>query len=288
MGQIVAAALASHHPGVMAPEEIRVSLGDGRDTTLVEGFHRMRQALDAANPDTLVILDTHWFTTLNHLVTGAEHYQGLYTSEELPQLLSDVPYDYPGAPELASAVEEVGRERGVPTIAVRSTAIAQHYPTLNLMHYLRKGERVMSTGMCQHALMEQSLEFGEVLGEAIRRTDCRAALLAARALSHAFPPLGTVPQSPRAWDPANISSAENRALDARVIDLLERGDHASVLELWPELLNAKIEGFGGHYLQMIGALGGREFRGKGTPLSEYECALGTGNIHMWFDVDGQN
>lgn len=284
MGEIVAAALLSHQPGIMLPEAARIAAGDGRDTTLVEGFAKVRRALDAVDPDVLVILDTHWFTTLAHIVTGAEHYQGLYTSEELPDMLCDVPYDYPGAPELASVVEDVAKERNVPVRAVRSTAVAQHYPTLNMIHYLRKNERVMSTSMCQHAEGHNYLDFGEVLGEAIRRSGCRAALLAAGALSHEFPPLDRPPASRNAWDPANISSDENRALDLKVIGLLEKGDHAAVLDLYPELRAAKIEGFGGHYLQMVGALGGRAFRAKGTAMSAYESALGTGHIHIWFDL----
>jgi len=34
----------------------------------------------------------------------------------------------------------------------------------------------------------------------------------------------------------------------------------------------------------VGALGGAECRTRGEPLSEYENARGTGNIHLWFDT----
>ena len=53
----------------------------------------------------------------------------------------------------------------------------------------------------------------------------------------------------------------------------------------PELA-ARYEGWGSHYFQMIGALGGRDCRLTGTPMSEYENARGTGNILIWFDVPG--
>ena len=43
------------------------------------------------------------------------------------------------------------------------------------------------------------------------------------------------------------------------------------------------EAFGAHYLQMLGAMGGAECRAHGEPLSAYENARGTGNIHVWFD-----
>jgi 3,4-dihydroxyphenylacetate 2,3-dioxygenase len=35
---------------------------------------------------------------------------------------------------------------------------------------------------------------------------------------------------------------------------------------------------------MMGALGGKACRARGTQLSEYENAAGTGNVHVWFDL----
>src|SRR5688500_2666717 len=113
MGEIVAAAVVGHQPAIMAPEELRRRLGGGQDTSLVAGFATMRAALDRVGVDTWIIFDTHWFTTVEHVVGGLDHYAGVYTSEELPTLIEDLVYDYPGAPDLAAAVSEVGRERRV-------------------------------------------------------------------------------------------------------------------------------------------------------------------------------
>ena len=57
-----------------------------------------------------------------------------------------------------------------------------------------------------------------------------------------------------------------------------------MLTRYPETQAAKFEGWGSHYFQMVGALGGHDCRLGGTPLSAYENARGTGNIHIWFDV----
>jgi 3,4-dihydroxyphenylacetate 2,3-dioxygenase len=285
MGQIVAAAIASHHPGLVLPEPVRIRFGNGKDSSLIEGFARLRKALDAARPDTLVIFDTHWFTTMNHLVTGAAHYRGSYTSDELPDMMSDVPYDFPGNPELADTIERVAKERGIRALSVKSTTMALHYPTINMVRFLRKEERVISVGCCQHAEAADFLAFGEAIGEAIRRTSVRAALIASGALSHEFPPLTQAPRNPNFFHPDNITRPEHRELDRTVLALLEKGDHAAVVDLYPALRKARIEGFGGHYLQMLGALGGPRVRAKGRPMSEYESALGTGNVHVWFDLE---
>ena len=73
----------------------------------------------------------------------------------------------------------VAKERHVRVTNATSPHLPTHYPTLNLLHYLHHGERVLSVGVCQTAECHNFLAFGEVLGEAIRRTNTRAALLAA-------------------------------------------------------------------------------------------------------------
>ncbi|MCC8428005.1 hypothetical protein [Reyranella aquatilis] len=284
MGQIVGAAVVSHHPGLVQPKEIRVQRGNGRDSDLVEGFERVRAKIDAVKPDTFVLFDTHWLTTSLHLVAGAAHYKGSYTSDELPFSMTRFPYDHAGAPALAAEVEKVAQERKVAARNVVEETLPLHYPTINVIHYLGRGEKVLSVGTCQTARFKHFLEMGEVVGEAIRRSDARVVLLASGAMSHKFYDLDHVPPNPRVWHPDNVSEPKNRALDMEVLELWKQGRHDIVLDRFPELEEAKYEGRGAHYAQMMGALGGRSCRARGTQLSEYENAAGTGNVHVWFDL----
>jgi 3,4-dihydroxyphenylacetate 2,3-dioxygenase len=98
MGKIVAAAVVSHQPGIMLPSAVRLELYGGIDTSLVAGFKEMRQALDRVQADTFIIFDTHWFTTLNHILAGAPHFKGLYTSEELPEAVEWISAGSPFTP----------------------------------------------------------------------------------------------------------------------------------------------------------------------------------------------
>lgn len=284
MGQIVGAAIVSHHPGLVQPKEIRVQRGNGRDSDLVEGFERVRAKIDAVKPDTFVLFDTHWLTTSLHLVAGAAHYKGSYTSDELPFSMTRFPYDHAGAPALAAEVEKVAQEKKVAARNVVEETLPMHYPTINVIHYLGRGEKVLSVGTCQTARLKHFLQMGEVVGEAIRRSDARVVLLASGAMSHKFYDLDHVPPNPRVWHPDNVSEPKNRALDMEVLELWKQGRHDTVLDRFPELEAAKYEGRGAHYAQMMGALGGRECRARGTQLSEYENAAGTGNVHVWFDI----
>lgn len=283
MGEIVAAAVFAHAPGIMAPEPLRKAMGGGRDTSLVASMPAFRRRLDDARPDTFVIFDTHWFTTIEHVVAGAEHFSGTYTSEELPTLISDLPYDYPGAPSLASKAAELARARGVRCTNTVSKHMAVHYPTLNALHYLHRGERVLSVSICQTAELHNWLEFGALLADAVRATEHRVALLASGGMSHRFWPLDTILQH-GGWDPKDIHSPEAVAIDREILALWSAGDHAAVIDLYPEYRRFAPEGFFAHYLMLAGALGGRACAAKGVALSDYENAVGTAQAHVWFEL----
>jgi hypothetical protein len=66
------------------------------------------------------------------------------------------------------------------------------------------------------------------------------------------------------------------------------GDHRAIIDGMPEYSRHAPEGFFGHYLMMIGALGGRDCTVRGTQFGEYEAVAGTGQVHIWFDVDGRD
>ncbi|WP_447927143.1 DODA-type extradiol aromatic ring-opening family dioxygenase [Vreelandella sp. EE27] len=288
MGKIVGAAIVSHHPGLFRPKEIRVEMGDGRDSDLLEGYERVRAKLDATAPDTLVIIDSHWFTTARHIVAGGNHYKGIYTSSEMPWILKDMPYDYAGAPALAAELGKVAEEKGLPFYNADEKSdtprIEPEYPTVNLLEPLWRGERVLRLGICQNAKPHHFLEMGAALGEAVRRSDSNVVILASGALSHRMTDLDFKPRNPRFWHSDNMSDPRHVELDHEIMATWERGDHATVIDRYPDMRAASYEGLGGHYLQLVGALGGRECQAPGKALSEYESALGTANVHIWFDL----
>lgn len=284
MGKIVGGALVSHHPGLMQCEEFRRLMGDGADSDLVAGYARLREQIDAAQPDAVIVFDTHWFTTGYHLVDAGARYSGYYTSDEMPWYLHGVPYDYAGHPVLARAIEAAARERNVPCRAIDDPGLARHYATINLVKQLRLEDLpVVSVGTCQNCEPLHFLQSGDVIGEAIRRSGLRVLLLASGALSHRFNSIDWVPQHPRIFHESNVSRPENIASDKRAIAWLEQGRHDLMLQHWDsDFRKTPWEGFGGHYLQMLGAMGGAECRSAGTVLSDYENARGTGNVHIWF------
>jgi aromatic ring-opening dioxygenase catalytic subunit (LigB family) len=287
MGQIVGAALVSHHPGLMQCEEFRRAMGAGEDSDLIAGYARLRARIEAAKPDVVLIFDSHWFTTGYHLVDGGEHYKGTYISDEMPWYLNGVPYEYRGHPQFAELIEKVSRERGGYNRAIFHPDLGRHYATVNLVKHLGfefSKIPVVTGSSCQNCDWPHFVKSGEAIGEAIARSDLRVVLLASGALSHKFNGIDWKPKHPRIFHESNVSSPENVVSDKGAIALMQQGRHDEILARWnDEYRRLPWEAFGAHYLQMLGAMGGADCRLQGETLSDYENARGTGNIHIWFD-----
>ena len=119
MGDIAGAGLLSHVPTIMLPEKTRRALNEGNEISLVPGLERLRrEVLDAIRPDTFVVFDTHWFTTVEFVVSAHARRAGRYTSEELPRVIRRLPYDLAGDPALARRIAASVGER----TTVRCTA----------------------------------------------------------------------------------------------------------------------------------------------------------------------
>lgn len=283
MGEIVGAGLLSHAPTIMFPQEIRYALNEGKEISLVPGLQRLRaEVLDELKPDAILIFDTHWFTTVEFVVTAHAHRQGRYTSEELPRGMAQVPYDLVGHPGLANQVAECVVDNGVKCHASEDPCLPIHYPTVNTAHFLNRGEAWLTIGICQTARDNNFLAVGKGIGEAIAKSDLRVVLIASGGMSHRFWPLDELEQH-EASDPVHIRTPEARAADEQRLAWFADGDHASVIDHMEDYRPHKPEGMFGHYLMMISALGGRDCKATGRQFSDYENATGTGQVHVWFD-----
>jgi 3,4-dihydroxyphenylacetate 2,3-dioxygenase len=284
MGEIVGAAIVSHVPPIVMPDSVIAELYGPEGTTLVDGLHRMRsERLDALEVDTVVVLDTHWFTTVEHVMTSHDRRTGIYTSEELPRGMRQRAYDFPGDRELAETWARIGSQRDdTRVLACDDPYLPIHYPTTNLLPFLQRDEAWVSMGICQTGTPDDWLLAGQLLAEAVAQLDRRVVLLASGGLSHRFWPMREFALHETA-DPSHIRTPEARAADEHVLDLLEAGDHAAVIDGWPQYRGFSPEGFFAHYLIMVGALGGRACTAPGTRFSAYESAAGTGQVHIWFD-----
>jgi 3,4-dihydroxyphenylacetate 2,3-dioxygenase len=283
MGEIVGAGLISHAPTIMFDEPMRRELNEGKEISLVPGMVRLRdEVLDELRPDTIVILDSHWFTTVEHVVSSHDHREGRMTSSELPRGMKQVPYDYDGDRDLALLIEKHGKELGTPTHAEDDPYLPVYYATVNLVHYLHRGERVVSVSIVQTGDDDDFLTLGKAIGEAAAASDRRVVVLASGGMSHTFHRLKELPKH-EASDPSHIVTPEARAADEERLEWMQAGDHARIVDTMDEYHPHNPEGGFGHYLAMLGAIGGRDCTARGRLFSDYENATGTGQVHVWFD-----
>ena len=190
MGEVVGAGLVSHVPTIMLPEEVRLEINDGKEISLVTGLRRIRsEVLDRLRPDTVVVMDTHWEVTFEHVITAHERRTGKFTSGELPRGMRQVPYDFPGDPELAAAVAKEAENRDDTwVLASDDPYLPIFYGTVNVWSYLNGGERWVSVGINQTGQTDDFLLLGELIGNAVAQVDRRVVLLASGGLTHRFFP----------------------------------------------------------------------------------------------------
>lgn len=283
MGEVIGAGLVAHAPTIMMPLAERLALNAGKEISLVPGLHRLRhEVLDRLRPDTIIVFDAHWFTTVEFCVSAQPERVGLFTSDELPRGMRQVPYRMKGNPTLAQAIAAEATLAGVRTSPIDDPFLPVHYPTININHYLDGHEEWLSVSCCQTADSQDFLNVGLGIGRAIARSNRRVVLLASGSMSHRFWSLRELPQHETS-DPVNISRPEARAADLERLGWFAAGNHGRVIDTMPQFLPFAPEARFGHYLMMVGALGGRECRARGVQYSEYENATGTSQVHVWFE-----
>jgi 3,4-dihydroxyphenylacetate 2,3-dioxygenase len=282
MGEIVGAAIVAHVPTMVMSEADRREINGGDEISLVPALHRMRtEVVDSLEADTFIVFDPHWFTTFEFVVTSHDRRSGLYTSDELPRGMRQMPYDFPGDPELANLMADEVAAAGSWLTPIDDPYLPIHYPTVNLLPFLQGDERWLSVSTPQSGEPDDFLLCGSAIGRAIERSDRRVVLLASGAFSHKFWPLKQL-RAHEPSDPIHIRTEAHRAADLERLAWLSEGRHDRVLDTIDDFMKFTPEGRFGHYLQMVAAIGGRQCKSKGVMYGEYENAVGTGQAHMWF------
>jgi 3,4-dihydroxyphenylacetate 2,3-dioxygenase len=285
MGEVVGAGILAHVPTIMLPEETRRELNKGPDFSLVGGLVDVRrEVFETLDYDTVVVLDSHWFTTVEFVVTAQDRRAGLFTAEELPRGMCRIPYDWRGDPELAFAMESTAAAHSTWICAIDDQYLPMYYPTLNMWKFLGEGldKRWMSVSVAQTGEGEDFLRAGRAIGQAIAETDRKVLLIASGALSHTFWKLRQL-RDHEAAGVEHIHTPEAYAADMERIEWFKAGDHARVLDTMPAFMRYRPEAMFAHYLMMAGALGERDLTATARQYADYENSIGTGQVHLWFD-----
>ena len=282
MGKLALAAKITHVPSMYLSELDGPHKGCRQEA--IDGHIEIGRRCRALGVDTIVVFDVHWLVNSEYHINCAPRFAGTYTSNELPHFIKNMPYEYPGNPELGHLLAEVANESGIRTRAHSDTTLDLEYGTLVPMRYMNADQHfkvVSVAGWCMWHDLNDSGRFGRALRKAIEdRYDGTVAFLASGSLSHHFANNGTAPEfMHKVWDPFLEQT------DRTVVELWKKGEWKTFVDMLP-MYNEKCWGEGGMHdtAMLLGALGWDRYTAPVEIITPYFGSSGTGQINCVFPV----
>lgn len=283
MGRIVLAAKMTHVPTLqMSEQEGRLK---GTRQSAIDGHLEIARRAKALGVDTVVICDTHWLVNAGFHINANARFKGLLTSSEFPQFIRDMPYDHAGNPELGDAIAAKATELGVYTLAHHLDSLDLEYGTLVPMHFMAREHAMKVVSVAAYCTVhdhEESRIIGQAIRAAVEESDSLVLLVASGSLSHKI-------WSNRDYAPNNgtftISSEFNRQVDLMVLDMWQRGDHATFLKMLGDYArHCSGEGAMHDTAMLYGALGWDAYEGRCEVVTPYFPSSGTGQVNVIFPL----
>lgn len=282
MGKVALVAKITHVPSMYLSELDGPRKGTRQDA--IDGHQEISRRCRELGVDTIVVFDTHWLVNASYHLNCAPHFQGTYTSNELPHFISNMGFEIPGNPVLGKLLAKVCNEHGVETLAHDATTLGPEYGTLVPMRYMNADQHfkaISVSALCQSHYLNDSARLGWAMRRAVEdHYDGTVAFLASGSLSHRFAQNGLAPEFAfRIWSPFL------ETLDRRVVQMWENGEWVDFCGMLPEYAaKGHGEGFMHDTAMMLGALGWSEYDGKAEVITPYFGASGTGQINAVFPV----
>jgi 3,4-dihydroxyphenylacetate 2,3-dioxygenase len=282
MGTLSLAAKITHVPSMYLSELDGPHKGCRQ--AAIDGHIEIGRRCRELGVDTIVVFDVHWLVNADYHINCAPSFEGVYTSNELPHFIKNMPYAYPGNPALGKLIAEAANAAGVQTRAHDATTLELEYGTLVPMRYMNADQHfkvVSVSGWCMWHDLAESARFGRAVRRAIEeRYDGRVAVFASGSLSHHFADNGTAPEfMHKVYDPF-LEQA-----DRRVVELWQRGEWGTFIDMLPMYAD-KCWGEGGMHdsAMLLGLLGGRDYTQPVEIITPYFGSSGTGQINAVFPV----
>lgn len=234
------AVLSPHVPSIVYEENV-----PDFQKEMVEGMKRLSKEIDKMNPDAIVLVSCHWPSTFFHYVDGTQEHKGLMTAAEAPDLIKDVPYHFPGEPELARNLVKAGQEVGLDVKEMDDPYYVWDYGSVVPLRYLtpKSNIPVINLSVTLAASLEETYQWGQVIAEQLKNSDKKYVFLASGALSHNL-----------VRGRHHIPTVSEHALDKQFVNFLENKQYEEAYQMLPEYARmAKVES-GGRHLAMLFAM----------------------------------
>ncbi|MEP0156992.1 3,4-dihydroxyphenylacetate 2,3-dioxygenase [Pseudophaeobacter sp.] len=283
MGEIVLAAKMTHVPTMLMSEQEGPI--KGKRQAAIDGHREIARRAKALGATTVVICDTHWVINAGFHINANTRFEGLFTSNEFPQFIQNLPYAYDGNPALGEAIAKAATDRGAYTLCHQLDSLELEYGTLVPMRFMAREHDMKVVSVAAWATVhdhDESRIVGDAIREAIEASDEKVLLVASGSLSHKIWANKDYAANNGTF---TISSEFNRQMDLHVLEMWKQGDHATFLKMLGEYAQFCCgEGSMHDTAMLYGALGWDKYTGKCEVVTEYFPSSGTGQTNVIFPV----
>lgn len=282
MAKLVLAAKITHVPSMYLSE--MPGKHHGCRQAAIDGHIEISRRCRELDVETIVVFDTHWLVNSAFHINCYKHFEGVYTSNELPHFIHDMEYDVDGNPELGVLIGEEARARGVRAKDHQYKSLELEYGTLVPMRYMNKDKKfkvVSVAALLTSHFHEDSVKFGEAVLAAIERYEGgNVAVLASGSLSHLFI------DDHRAEKYLDKYSREfDHAVDEAVMKMWENGEFDRFAEMVTDYDRACYgEGHMHDTVMLLGMLGWDKYKEKAEVITPLFASSGTGQANVIFPI----
>ncbi len=283
MGEIVLAAKCTHVPTMLMSEQDGPI--KGKRQAAIDGHREIARRAKELGATTVVICDTHWVVNAGFHINSNSHFKGLFTSNEFPQFIKDLPYEYRGNSELGDAIAKIATDKGAYTLSHQVDSLELEYGTLVPMRFMSREADFKVVSVAAWATVhghDESRIVGQAIREAIEASDEKVLLVASGSLSHKIWANKDYATNNGTF---TISSEFNRQMDLHVLEMWKNGDHATFLKMLGEYATYCCgEGSMHDTAMLYGALGWDRYDAKCEVVTDYFPSSGTGQTNVIFPV----
>lgn len=283
MGEIVLAAKMTHVPTLLMSEQEGPI--KGKRQPAIDGHREIARRARDLGVTTVIICDTHWVINAGFHINANARFEGLFTSNEFPQFIQDLPYSYEGNPEMGDAIAKIASDKGAYTLCHHLDSLELEYGTLVPMRFMSREHDMKVVSVAAWATVhdhDESRIIGEAIREAVEASDEKVLLVASGSLSHKIWANKDYAANNGTF---TISSEFNRQMDLHVLEMWKNGDHATFLKMLGDYATFCCgEGSMHDTAMLYGALGWDSYDGKCEVVTEYFPSSGTGQTNVIFPV----
>ena len=278
MGKLALAAKITHVPSMYLSE--LPGKNHGCRQGAIDGHKEISKRCREMGVDTIIVFDTHWLVNSAYHINCADHFEGVYTSNELPHFIRDMTYNYEGNPELGQLIADEALKLGVRAKAHNIPSLKLEYGTLVPMRYMNEDKHfkvVSISAFCTVHDFADSRKLGEAILKAIDKYDGTVAVLPAVRYRTAL-----LTTSAQKKGMNSYTREFDRQMDERVVKLWREGQFKEFCTMLPEYADYCYgEGNMHDTVMLLGMLGWDKYDGKVEFITELSPAPAPGRLTLF-------